>query len=112
MRWRVRAWSRSRASPRPTCLPPARDYENHALTPKRNGLRATSITSRLRRRLIPGYDPRVRVLPIVISFVCLAVAAAGTVGAKPSKLKIAVAPLAGDSGNKIGNAVVDALTGK
>ena len=50
-----------------------------------------------------------RVLPIVIGLLCIAIPAG--VLARP-KLKVAVAPLVGDAGNKIANAVVEALAGK
>ncbi|TMQ15083.1 MAG: hypothetical protein E6J91_13890 [Deltaproteobacteria bacterium] len=50
-----------------------------------------------------------RVLPIVISVVCVAIPAQLLARPKP---KIAVAPLAGDSGNKVADAVVEALAGK
>jgi opacity protein-like surface antigen len=51
----------------------------------------------------------VRVASIVISLVCIAIPARGIARPKP---KIAVAPLAGDSGNKVAEAVVEALAGK
>jgi hypothetical protein len=51
----------------------------------------------------------VRVASIVISLVCIAIPAHGIARPKP---KIAVAPLDGDPGNKIAEAVVEALAGK
>ena len=50
-----------------------------------------------------------RVLPIVIGLLCAAVPVAALAKAKP---KIAVAPLKGDTGNKVAQAIVEAIAGK
>ena len=50
-----------------------------------------------------------RVLLITISLVCVAIPIQAVAKPKP---KIAVAPLAGDTGNKVAQAVANALSGK
>ena len=60
-------------------------------------------------RPIPIYPRSVRLLAVVVSLVCLA--ATSSAFAKP-KLKVAVAPIRGDTDGTIAEAVVDALAGK
>jgi hypothetical protein len=54
----------------------------------------------------------VRVLPIAISLVCLVCVAVPTHAVARPKPRIAVAPLTGDPGDQVAEAVVDALAGK